>query len=39
VRSREAWEKTLAECPGIGQGDWIAPEDILRHIGEDLQPA
>jgi Fe-S-cluster containining protein len=35
VRSREAWDKTIADCPGIGQGDWIPPEEILQQIGED----
>jgi Fe-S-cluster containining protein len=37
VRSREAWEKTVAECPGIGQGPLVTPVDILRQVSEDLR--
>jgi len=36
VRSDAAWARTCAECPGIGQGDWIAPEEIIRRVREDL---
>lgn len=37
VRSLEAWERTQNECPGIGQGEWIQPEEILRQVNEDLE--
>lgn len=36
VRSEDAWAKTCADCPGIGQGDWVSPEKILRQVTEDL---
>jgi Fe-S-cluster containining protein len=36
VRNEEAWRKTCAECPGIGQGDWISPDEIIRQVTEDL---
>lgn len=36
VRSDAAWEKTCAECPGIGEGALISPEEILEAVQEDL---
>jgi len=36
VRSEDAWKKTCNECPGIGQGEWVSPDDILRQVEEDL---
>lgn len=36
VRSEAAWEKTRRECPGIGEGDVVPPEEILRQVREDL---
>ncbi|MCC5843677.1 MAG: YkgJ family cysteine cluster protein [Verrucomicrobia bacterium] len=36
VRSEAAWAKTCAECPGIGEGPPVDPEEILRRVGEDL---
>lgn len=37
VRSEDAWHKTCEECPGIGQGKWVSPEEILRQVEEDLE--
>ena len=37
VRSEDAWNKTCEECPGIGQGAWVSPEEILRQVEEDLE--
>jgi len=37
VRSEAAWRKTCAECPGIGEGDLVSPEEILRRVGEDIE--
>jgi Fe-S-cluster containining protein len=36
VRSKNSWDKTCAECPGIGEGPVVKPEDILRQVQEDL---
>jgi Fe-S-cluster containining protein len=36
VRSESAWERTCHDCPGIGEGDWISPEEILQQVQEDL---
>ena len=36
VRSEEAWRKTCAECPGIGQGERVSPETIISQVREDL---
>ncbi|HMP73570.1 MAG TPA: YkgJ family cysteine cluster protein [Kiritimatiellia bacterium] len=37
VRSEAAWRKTSRECPGIGQGDLITKEEILRRLQEALE--
>lgn len=37
VRSEAAWARTCAECPGIGEGDWVSPEEIERQVLEDLE--
>jgi len=37
VRSEEAWRKTCDECPGIGEGDLVEPEEIIRQVTEDLE--
>jgi Fe-S-cluster containining protein len=37
VRSGEAWARTCRECPGIGEGEWVSPEEILRQVHEDLE--
>lgn len=37
VRGEEAWKRTQAACPGIGQGEWVSPEEILRQVNEDLE--
>ncbi len=37
TRSREAWERTAAECPGIGRGPPVRPEEILARVREDLE--
>lgn len=37
VRGEAAWHKTREECPGIGQGDVVSPEEILRRVREDLE--
>jgi Fe-S-cluster containining protein len=34
VRSPEAWEGTCEICPGSGQGDLIAAEEITRRMRE-----
>ena len=36
VRSEAAWEKTCADCPGIGEGPEIEPEAIFRSVAEDV---
>jgi len=37
VRSGDAWRRTVDECPGIGQGTYYAPEEIVRQVHEDLE--
>jgi Fe-S-cluster containining protein len=37
VRNEAAWEQTCAECPGIGEGDWVSPEEIFLQVTEDLE--
>ena len=32
VATPETWEATCAVCPGAGQGDLIAPEEITRRV-------
>ncbi|WFB34317.1 YkgJ family cysteine cluster protein [Kiritimatiellota bacterium B12222] len=36
VRSDEAWERCRKECEGIGQGDWVSPEEIVRQVQEGM---
>lgn len=36
LRSPEAWERTCRECPGIGQGRWYAPDEIIARVQEDM---
>lgn len=38
LRSEEAWRKTAAECPGIGQGRIHTAEEILGRVHEDMGP-
>jgi len=37
VRSEAAWAKTVAACPGIGEGPWISPEVLVQKIQEDME--
>lgn len=37
VRSAEAWARTCAACPGIGEGAVVDPAVILRTVAEDLE--
>lgn len=37
VRNEEAWQKTCQECPGIGEGDLVSPEEIIRQVTEDIE--
>lgn len=37
VRNEDAWRKTVEECPGIGEGPLVEPEEILRIVQEDLE--
>jgi Fe-S-cluster containining protein len=37
VRSEQAWQRTCRECPGIGEGEWVSPEEIERQVAEDLE--
>lgn len=32
LRTREAWERTCAVCPGSGKGELIPPEEITRRL-------
>jgi Fe-S-cluster containining protein len=32
VLTPEAWKRTCQVCPGAGQGDLIAPEEITRRV-------
>jgi Fe-S-cluster containining protein len=32
VRSPQAWQRTCQECPGSGQGELIAAEEITRRL-------
>jgi uncharacterized protein len=36
VRSEAAWQKTCGECPGIGEGEWFSPEEIVATIEGEL---
>lgn len=35
VRSEQVWRSTGAECPGIGQGEWVFAREIARSVRED----
>lgn len=37
VRNEAAWAKTCAECPGIGQGPLVSPEQIQEAVWEDIE--
>ena len=36
MRSAEAWDKTVGECPGIGQGRLYSEDEILACIHRSL---
>ena len=36
LRSQEAWHRTCAECPGIGQGRYYTPAEILDELARSL---
>jgi len=36
LRSPEAWARTCRECPGIGQGRWYSPDEIINRVQEDM---
>ncbi|MDF3127727.1 YkgJ family cysteine cluster protein [Kiritimatiellaeota bacterium B1221] len=36
VRNDRAWQKTCKECPGIGQGKWYSPEEIVEVVMDEL---
>lgn len=36
LRSPEAWAETCRACPGIGQGRWYSPAEIIERVQEDL---
>lgn len=37
VRSDAAWQKTCRACPGIGEGEWFSPEQIVATVQEELE--
>ena len=37
MRSEQAWERTCAECPGIGEGRFYPEEEILELLDEDIE--
>ena len=36
VRSEKTWRKTCEECPGIGEGELVSPDEIIQQVTEDL---
>jgi Fe-S-cluster containining protein len=36
VRNEQAWRSTCADCPGIGQGEWVSAREIVRSVQEDM---